>query len=118
MKEVYHGTLDGDRVQWDEGEAPDRGLGNVPVTVVINREYDPAAPLIQSREGVSGGQPCFGPYRIPVWLVVEAWQQGWTDDEILAGHPVLRRQHLAAARAYYDSHREEIDRAVVANDTL
>ena len=115
MKLVYHGTLDGDRVQWDEGEQPDRALGTVPLTVVIDREPDPAAPLIQSRPGVSGGDACFGAYRIPVWLIVEAWQQGWTDDEVLTAHPILRPAHLAAARRYYEAHREEIDRAIAEN---
>jgi uncharacterized protein (DUF433 family) len=116
MKLVYHGILEGDHVRWDEGQQPDRALGAVPVTVVVDSEVATrSTPLIQSRPEVSGGDACFGTYRIPVWLVVDAWQQGWTDDEVLRAHPVLRPVHLEAARAYYSAHREEIDTAIVEN---
>lgn len=116
MKLVYHGILDGDRMHWDEGEQPDRALGAVPVSVVVDGDSANSAPLIQCRPGVCGGDACFGPYRIPVWLVVDAWHKGWTDDEVLAAHPMLRSVHLAAAREYYATHREEIDHAIAEND--
>jgi uncharacterized protein (DUF433 family) len=48
-------------------------------------------------------------------LVVEAWQMGWTDEEVLAAHPVLDREHLSAARDYYREHREEMDRCIAEN---
>ncbi len=81
--------------------------------VVLDEPAD--EPLISRTPGVCGGDACFGRYRIPAWLVVEAWQMGWTDDEVLAAHPVLRPEHLAATRTYYREHRQEIDRLVVEN---
>ncbi len=119
MKLVFHATLEGDHVQWTEGERPDPALGSVPVTVLVHppsvQRESAGEPCIRRTPEVCGGDACFGPCRIPVWLVVEGWQQGWCDEEVLAAHPVLRREHLAAAREYYGANRQEIDSRIAEN---
>ena len=77
-------------------------------------EPEADSPIVRT-PGVCGGEPCFGSRRIPVRLVIEAWQMGWTDEEVLAAHPALADAHLSAAREYYRGHREEIDRLVAEN---
>ena len=114
MPQTYRATVEDDRIRWHDAAHPDSRAKPVEVQVVVLD--DPAdEPLIARTPGVSGGDACFGRLRIPVRLVVEAWQMGWTDDEVLAAHPVLSPAHLAAARAYYGEHRQEIDRLVTEN---
>ena len=114
MPKTYRATVEGDRLRWHEDAHPDSQVGPVEVQVVV---FDPLLeePTIVRTPGVCGGDACFGAYRIPVWLVVETWQMGWTDHEVLAAHPALRPEHLAAARVYYREHREEIDRLIADN---
>lgn len=114
MPKTYRATVEGDRLRWHDAAHPDSQLSPVEVQVVV---LDPPSDeaLIVRTPGVCGGDACFGSHRIPVWLAVEAWQMGWTDDEVLAAHPALRREHLAAARAHYRDHREEIDRLIAEN---
>ena len=111
MPQTYRATLEGDHLRWHDAAHPDSREKPVEVQVMV---LDHAAdePLISCTPEVSGGNACFDGHRIPVWLVVEAWQIGWSDDEVLAAHPVLRPEHLAAARTYYGEHRREIDRLV------
>lgn len=117
MKLVYRATLEGGQVHWEEGEHPDPALRSVPVTVLVHASggTERSKSLIIRTPNVSGGDACFAGYRIPVWLIVEAWQQGWTDDEVMAAHPVLHRDHLTAAREYYREHRREIDLRIAEN---
>jgi uncharacterized protein (DUF433 family) len=39
--------------------------------------------LIQKTAGVIGGDACIRRTRIAVWMLVEAWRLGFTDDELL-----------------------------------
>lgn len=114
MPKTYRATVEGDRLRWHDSIHPDSLSRPMEVQIVV---LDPPSeePLIVRTPGVCGGDPCFGAHRIPVWLVVEGWQMGWTDDEVLAAHPALRPEHLAAARTYYREHREEIDRLIADN---
>jgi len=41
---------------------------------------------------------------------------GASDDEILESHPDLTRCDLETAWAYYERNRDEIDRAIEANE--
>lgn len=114
MSHIYRATVEDDRIRWHEASHPDSRRHPVEVQVVVLSE--PAEqPLIVATSGVSGGEACFGSTRIPVRLVVEAWQMGCTDDEILAAHPTLRPAHLAAARVHYRAHRAELDRLIAEN---
>jgi uncharacterized protein (DUF433 family) len=111
MPKTYRATVEGDRVRWHDADHPDSRTTPMEVQLVV-LDAPSGEPLIARTPGVSGGDACFGNSRIPVWLIVEAWQMGWSDDEVLAAHPVLRAEHLVAARDYYRVHREEIDRLI------
>src|SRR6266446_9264914 len=103
MSQTYRATLEDDRIRWHDAAHPDSHAKPVEVQVVV-LDNPANEPLITSTPGVCGGDACFGRQRIAVWFVVEAWQMGWNDDEVLAAHPVLGPEHLAAARTYYHEH--------------
>ena len=111
MPQSFRATVEDDRIHWHDASHPDSRSRPVEVQVVVIEDHGDN-PLIVRTSGVSGGDACFGGFRIPVWLVVEAWHMGWTDEEVLAAHPVLRPEHLAAAREYYREHQQEIDRLI------
>lgn len=73
-------------------------------------------PGIESDPSVCGGEPCIGRTRIPVWLVVQARKLGTSDAEILQAYPTLQAEDLANAWAYYNEHREEVDRQIQENE--
>lgn len=114
MPKSYRATLQSDRIRWHDTTHPDSEDEPVEVEVVVLDDLK-REPAISRTPGVCGGDACFAEWRIPVWLVVDAWQMGWTDEEVLAAHPVLNPSHLAAAREYYGDHRQEIDRLITEN---
>jgi uncharacterized protein (DUF433 family) len=67
---------------------------------------------IQKSPGVCGGEPCVRNTRHTVAGLVEWKKLGVTDARILEHHPDLTRADLAAAWAYYDAHREEIEQTL------
>lgn len=73
-------------------------------------------PVIESKPDVCGGEPCIVRTRIPVWVLVQARQMGGSDADILQSYPTLRAEDLAAAWAYYRSHRDEIERQICENE--
>jgi uncharacterized protein (DUF433 family) len=78
----------------------------------LSETTTPYGGLIQKTPGVCGGDACIRHMRIPVWLLVEYRQQGASDDEILGNYPTLTREDLAAAWAYYDANKAEVDAAL------
>lgn len=60
---------------------------------------------IQTRPGVRGGKPCFKGTRITVYDVLDYMAAGMSDVELLEDFPVLKRQHLRAARDFSEAHR-------------
>ena len=114
MSQTYRATVEDDRIRWHEGAHPDSRAKPIEVRVLVLDEPEADSPIVHT-PGVCGGEPCFGSRRIPVRLVIEAWQMGWTDEEVLAAHPALADAHLSAAREYYRGHREEIDRLIAEN---
>ena len=75
-----------------------------------------AFPGIDSRPDVCGGEPCMVRTRIPVWTLVHARRLGVSEADILKAYPVLSAEDLAEAWSYARTHREEIDRQIVANE--
>lgn len=75
-----------------------------------------AFPGIESRPGVSGGEPCIVRTRIPVWLLVQAHRLGTSESDLLKAYPTLRAEDLASAWAYFRGHREEIERQIQENE--
>jgi uncharacterized protein (DUF433 family) len=76
-----------------------------------------AFPGIETRPGVSGGEPCIVRTRIPVWLLEQARRLGTSEADLLKAYPTLRAQDLANAWNYVQSHRDEIDQQIVENES-
>ncbi|MGH1396631.1 MAG: DUF433 domain-containing protein [Trichormus sp.] len=68
---------------------------------------------IQVTVGVCGGQPRIRNTRIPVWTLVAFRQQGADEEELLRNYPSLTHDDLKTAWAYYEQHREQLDRAII-----
>jgi uncharacterized protein (DUF433 family) len=76
-----------------------------------------AFPGIESRPDVCGGEPCIVRTRIPVWVLVQGRRSGLTEAALLQSYPTLHAEDLAEAWSFYRSHREAIDRQIVANES-
>jgi type III restriction enzyme len=74
-------------------------------TVVLRTETS----WIQKTPGVCGGDPCIRNTRITVLGIIEYLQLGITDSELPTRIMGLTADDVAAARAYYAQHRQEID---------
>lgn len=74
-------------------------------------------PGIEKLEGVSGGEACIVRTRIPVWSLVQAKQLGMSEADILHSYPSIRAEDLASAWAYARLHKDEIDRAIIENES-
>jgi uncharacterized protein (DUF433 family) len=82
----------------------------------VVRELGDDFPGVETRPGVSGGEPCIVRTRIPVWVLVQARKLGTSEADLLRSYPSLRAEDLASAWAYYRSHREEIERQIADNE--
>jgi uncharacterized protein (DUF433 family) len=82
----------------------------------IIRDLGEAAAGVESRPGVCGGEPCIVRTRIPVWVLEQSRRQGVGEADLLKSYPTLRAADLANAWAYVQSHREEIDAQIRANE--
>ena len=76
-----------------------------------------AFPGVETRPGVSGGEPCIVRTRIPVWLLEQARRLGTSEADLLKAYPTLRAQDLANAWNYVQSHREEIEQQIAGNES-
>ena len=65
---------------------------------------------------VCGGDTCIRTTRHTVAGLVEWKRMGLADVRILEHHPDLTLADLAAAWEYYETHREEIDEFIRADD--
>ena len=71
---------------------------------------------IQKTAGVCGGYARIRNTRIPVWTIISLQHQGADDTEILRNFPSLTLFDLAATKAYYASHTEEIDQTITSHN--
>ena len=55
---------------------------------------------IEIRPDVMMGKACLKGTRIPVYLILEKLAAGETNEQILAAHPQLTRDHITAALKY------------------
>lgn len=85
------------------------------ILAVVAMEMTDAHPGIDFQANVCGGSARVIRTRIPVWLLESLRRQGKTDAELLAAYPPLNAEDLANAWHYARSHREEMDREIVAN---
>jgi len=58
---------------------------------------------------VMGGDACIRYTRIPIWLLVQLKQAGYSEERILANYPGLTASDLIAAWDYYAAHAEQIE---------
>lgn len=72
---------------------------------------------ISKVDGVCGGAARVRDTRLPVSTIVGLRQLGAEDDAILRGYPDLTPSDVKAAFAYYDTHREEIDREIADHES-
>lgn len=73
-------------------------------------------PGIETDRAVCGGEPRVERTRIPVWLLVQAAKLGSTEDDLLAAYPTLKARDLLNVWAYYQAHRDEIERQIQENE--
>ena len=71
---------------------------------------------IERVPGISGGDPVIAGTRIPVWLLVQERQMGFTDSQLIYDYPSLHAEDLANAWAYYARHKNEIDQQIADNE--
>lgn len=83
---------------------------------MLVRDLGDAFPGVENISGVNGGDPTIVRTRIPVWLLVQARQEGVSEADLLRGYPSLRAEDLANAWAYYRAHRDEIDQQIAENE--
>jgi uncharacterized protein (DUF433 family) len=83
----------------------------------VARDLGNAFPGIESKNNVSGGEPCIVRTRIPVWLLVQARQLGTSEADLLRSYPTLRAEDLANAWAYNRMHHDEIEQQITENET-
>jgi uncharacterized protein (DUF433 family) len=70
---------------------------------------------IEKNPEVNGGDACIRNTRHTVHGLVEWKNLGLTDARILEHHPDLSLADLEAAWAYYKTHRDEIEKAILAD---
>ncbi len=74
-------------------------------------------PGIDKTLGVVGGDACIVRTRIPIWTLVNYRRLGLSDADILENFPTLRAADLANAWAYADVHPDEIETALLENES-
>jgi len=82
----------------------------------IIRDLSGTFPGIEQTPGVVGGEPTIVRTRIPVWLLVQARKLGSSEADILRAYPSLRAEDLINTWAYYDAHRDEIEKQIIENE--
>ena len=74
------------------------------------------ASWISKKPGRCGGDACVRDSRITVWGLVAYRRLGMPDGEIMHAVQGVTAADLEAAWEYADSHRDEIDEAIRANE--
>ncbi len=96
---------------------PDMTSGEkVQVIQWLARDLSGSFPGIERKEDVSGGEPCIGRTRIPVWVLVQARKLGSLESDILRAYPSLHAEDVSNAWAYYDANRFQIDQQIQENE--
>jgi uncharacterized protein (DUF433 family) len=72
---------------------------------------------IEKNSAVAGGNACIIRTRIPVWTLEGYRRLGWNDERILANYPTLRASDLLNAWAYVRAHPQEVQDAILTNES-
>ncbi|MBI3968126.1 MAG: DUF433 domain-containing protein [Chloroflexi bacterium] len=65
---------------------------------------------------ILGGEPIIRGTRVPVWAVVRTFHYTPDLDYLCEAYPHVARAALEDALAFYESHREELDRLIAENE--
>lgn len=74
-------------------------------------------PGIEKTPRVVGGDACIVRTRIPVWTLEGYRRLGWSETKILENFPTLRLSDLRQAWGYVAAYSEEIEQALIENET-
>src|SRR3989304_8489437 len=83
---------------------------------LVARELGNAAPGIEAKSGVCGGEACIVRTRIPVWVLEQARRLGTSEAELLRSYPTLRAADLVNAWNYVRKNLDEIERQIRENE--
>jgi uncharacterized protein (DUF433 family) len=73
-------------------------------------------PRIVRTPGIVGGEPTVAGTRISVRIIAQAYEQDPNIDAMLEDYPMLDREAIEQALAYYEANRAEIDRYIQENE--
>jgi uncharacterized protein (DUF433 family) len=73
-------------------------------------------PRIVRKPGIVGGEPTVAGTRISVRIIVQAYQQEPDIAAMLEDYPMLDREAIEEALAFYEANRAEIDRYIEENE--
>ncbi|MEO1393286.1 MAG: DUF433 domain-containing protein [Cyanobacteria bacterium J06634_5] len=85
------------------------------VIQVLNQSLGNNTQGIEKTLGICGGEARIENTRIPVWVLVEAKENGYSDADLLASYPTLNAASLVNAWTYADAFTEEIESAINRN---
>lgn len=71
---------------------------------------------IEKTPGICGGEARMAKTRIPVWVLVEARNIGYSDADLLTSYPSITATDLANAWVYAEAHSDEIELAIKRNE--
>jgi uncharacterized protein (DUF433 family) len=71
--------------------------------------------VITTNPAIHGGEPILTGTATPVRAIAELWNQGMAAEEIPLHLAHVKLEQVFAALHYYLSHREEIDKFILAN---
>ena len=83
---------------------------------VLARSLDGHLKGIESTPDVCGGDARIINTRIPVWALVEAKANGYSDADLLTSYPTLIATNLADAWIYAEAFSDEIEQAIQRNE--
>ena len=79
----------------------------------VRPEKEPEFGYIVKEGEICGGKPRIAGTRMKVeFVVIERFERGWGVEEICSSRPHLTEAEVRAALAYYDAHKEEIDKDI------
>jgi uncharacterized protein (DUF433 family) len=71
---------------------------------------------IEKTPRVCGEEACIANTRIPIWVLVEARQLGYSDFDLLTSYPTITATDLANAWVYAEANADEIELAIERNE--
>ena len=83
---------------------------------VLTKSLGDAVQGIERTPGVCGGDARLANTRIPVWVLIDARNNGYSDADLLISYPTLSVTDLVNAWAYAEAFPEDIKQAIARNE--